>query len=568
MLKVPKGKIKRSPKRPVHNHPGPVIDVKPTPTSDPVLAQERESHHAEPLPKKKPLSSSDPLYDLQLRELELLKLQLKLVEGLPHLHGFKWYKWAREFFESRHKENFLCAANQISKSSTQIRKAIHWATEPKIWHELWPSLKVGNQKPNQFWYFYPTFDVAQTEFETKWEPLFLPRGDFKQSEQYGWHAHFDKNQIRKIEFNSGVTIYFKAYAQKMKDLQTGTVYALYLDEECPVDLVPELQARLNATDGYMHMVFTATLGQLYWEQTIQPASKIDEKYPTAWKRQVSLYDCLTYEDGSPSHWDEDKIKRAIAKCPTQAEVDRRIFGKFVKSEGLRIQTFDYDKNTVDPHPLPRHWLNFSGIDPGSGGASGHPAGIVFVSVSPDYKQGRVWRAWRGDGIVTASPDILRKYRELRANLPMVAQKYDYASREFFLHGASKGEAFSPADKDRDAGWGLLNTLFKNEMLKIQRGDPELEKLISEIRSLPIKIDKGKAQDNLCDALRYCVQAIPWDYSDIDGTVVEDLSEMPKMKELTSSEQRREWFMGTKNQQNEVTVDEEIDFWNEMSGALD
>ena len=508
-----------------------------------------------------PLTEAE-IFELQKRELEIMRKLVELHEGLPHLYGFKWYPWAREFFESRNRENFLCAANQISKSSTQIRKAIDWATRPEIWKDLWPSLMPG-QKPNQFWYFYPTSDVAQTEFETKWVPQFLPKGKYKDDPIYGWEDIYDKGIIKKVEFKSGVTIYFKTYAQKIKDLQSGTVYAIFADEEMPVDFVPELFARLNSSDGYFHMVFTATLGQLYWSKTMEPATKSDELYPHAWKRQVSVYDCQFYEDGSASHWTDAKIKRAEAKCPTEAEKQRRIFGKFVKSEGLMFPSFDMDRNTAEYTPPPRHWLHYSAVDPGTGGEKAHPAAIIFIAVSPDYKHGRVWRGWRGDGLNTASPDIYAKYKELRGKLPMSAQKYDQASREFFLHVSGKGEAFSPSDKDHVAGYSLINTLFKLGILKIYVGDPELEKLISEIRTLSSTGDKRKAADDLCDALRYACMSVPWDFSDFEADTEQkdQFQEIKGAKEKTSSDIRREWFMGTGNS-TETSIEDELDFWNE------
>lgn len=510
----------------------------------------------------RPLTEKEK-FTLQKRELELMKLQLELQEGLPHLYGFKWYKWAREFFEEKNRDGmFLCAANQISKSSTQIRKAIHWATEPTLWPELWPGLLPG-QKPNMFWYFYPTGDTAQAEFETKWEPQFLPRGKYKDDPKYGWKETVERNIIKKIEFNSGVTIYFKTYSQKIKDLQSGTVFSVFADEEMIVDFVPEIQARMNASDGYFHMVFTATLGQLYWSQTMEPSSKSDELYPKAWKRTVSVYDCMHYEDGSPSHWTEAKIRRAEAKCPTEAERQRRIMGRFVKSEGLMFPSFDYERNTTDALPIPKHWHHFGAVDPGTGGANAHPAAIIFVATSPDFKHGLVWRAWRGDGINTASPDIYQKYKELRGKLPMVAQKYDWASREFFLHVSAKGEAFSPADKDHVSGYSLLNTLFKSGMLKIHRDDFELEKLITEIRTLASTGDKRKAKDDLVDALRYCCIAVPWDFADYENNseLAEQLTEKKGEPQKTSSDLRREWFMDSAKTA-ESTIEDELDFWNE------
>lgn len=91
----------------------------------------------------------------KIDRIQLLERKIELQEGLPHIHGWKFYPWAREYFEAQNKETFLCAANQISKSSTQIRKMIHWATNQDLWPTIWPF-----SRPRQFWYLYPTRDVA------------------------------------------------------------------------------------------------------------------------------------------------------------------------------------------------------------------------------------------------------------------------------------------------------------------------------------------------------------------------------------------------------------------------
>jgi len=77
------------------------------------------------------------LLDIKLEQYKLLQEKRKIQALLPHLYSWPWYPWARAFFESRNKINLLCAANQISKSSTQIRKCIHWATATELWPSLW-----------------------------------------------------------------------------------------------------------------------------------------------------------------------------------------------------------------------------------------------------------------------------------------------------------------------------------------------------------------------------------------------------------------------------------------------
>jgi len=505
-------------------------------------------------------------YDNKLKELKEMEEALKLKQGLPHLFGYPFYNWSRRVFESKNREVLLTSANQVGKSSVAIRKNINLATNPKLWKEFWPSLMPG-QIPGLFWYMYPSHAVATTEVEEKWVKEFLPRGEFKDHVQFGWELEFHKSEIHAIHFKTGVTIQFKSYSQKARDLQTSSVFHLTCDEELPVELLPELSARLNATNGYFLTVFTATLGQQHWKRAMEPATAEEETHKDALKIQVSLFDSMKYEDGSPSPWTEAKIKRAIANCPTESEVQRRIYGRFVRSEGLMYEGFSLEKNMTEAHPLPKSWQVFTGIDPGSGGKSGHPAAIVFIGVSPTFREARVFRAWRGDGVPTTSEDILMKYRELKGNLQPTVQVYDYAAKDFFMIASRAGEAFTPADKGRERGVALLNALFKSGMLKIQRGDGELDKLVNELSSLSTKTNKTAALDDLIDALRYASMAVPWDFSFAEMTA-EDKKKIGAVKDeeprlLTEAERRKEWFLNSKQKPAENTVELELDEWNSL-----
>lgn len=445
------------------------------------------------------------LNDEQLLELDQ---ELQLKNGLPHLFGFKRYKWQHDFEHSTARDNFLCAANQIGKSTIQICKAIRWATEPELWSKLWET------RPTQFWYFYPSLKLATAEYKEKWKKQILPRNGFEKDDRYGWTEDMRQKTIQSITFNTGITIYFCSYAQNEMDLQAATVYAMFCDEELPYFLWPELQARLRDTRGYYHQVFTATIGQEIWRATIEEKGKF-EKFPNAFKRQVSLYDCKKYMDGTPAKWTDERIQEEIQRCGTQIEIDRRIMGKFVVEGGLMYPTFSREDHIVEGHMLPHDWLVFSAVDVGSGGEKGHPAAIVFIAVNPEFTKGRVFKCWRGDGIQTTAGDILMKYMEMKGELNVVDQVYDWSSADFKTVSKRLNMIFNPANKTHSVGQGIVNTLFKNNMLKVYDSE-EARKLAAEITSLKIETDKKNAADDLCDALRYCCTAIPWDFSTIKG----------------------------------------------------
>jgi phage terminase large subunit-like protein len=494
--------------------------------------------------KKKP----DAEISRKLERLALLEKKLELQQGLPHLYGQKFYSWAREFFESTEKDNFLCAANQIGKSSIQIRKAIHWATAKDLWPKLW------HTPPVQLWYLYPTRDLCNIEIVTKWEREFLPRGKYKEDPVYGWHFEKDSKDYKAIHFNSGCSIYFKAYSQNPQALQAGTVHAIFTDEELPEHLYDELNLRRAATDGYFHMVFTATLGQELWRRTIEEIGTSKEKFPDSFKRQVSMYDCLTYDDGTSSHWTKDRIKRIERSCKSQAEVDRRVYGRFVKDEGLKYPCFDRSVNVVDKSEIPSSWLTYAGIDVGGGGTS-HPSAISILRVSPDFSKGIVCRGWRGDGVVTTASDVLSKYQELTSGLQVVAAYFDFSAKDFGTIAARSGVTVTPAEKSHAIGEQTLNVLFKNKMLVIE-DRVELEPLVSELCTLSTDTKKSHATDDFIDSLRYATSKINWNWSHLASTTISE------KRKISDEEMFRRGLLGDENG-SELLIEEEFEWWNEL-----
>ncbi len=451
-------------------------------------------------------------------EIRILEAEVELKEGLPYLYGMPWFEWAWDFFTTENRLAFLCAANQISKSSTQIRKCIDWATDKKNWKRRWPL--PGLPEPNLFWYVYPTSQVATTEFKTKWQ-LFLPKGKYKDDPVYGWKESWKNKEIESITFNSGVVVQFKSYKQGGFALQSSTVYAVFLDEECPIELWDEFVQRVNATNGYISMVFTATLGQLEWKETIEPTSDDEEKFPQAWKRQISVYDCVNYRDGSPGPWSEDRINIAIAMCSTAAAVQKRIFGKFVKESGLIYEQFEAKRHLKPWHIVPKEWLWYVAADIGSGKTTakgqGHPGGIVVVAVNPAYTQGRVVHCWRGDNKRTTAGDIYTEAEKIIKELGIIPQAklFDHASADFGTIASRNGGGWRPANKSQEIGHDTVNTLFKNDMLAIyQKG--QNGKLAGELCSVDHDTPKRKRKDDLADPLRFICIEIPWNWTVIQG----------------------------------------------------
>jgi len=505
--------------------------------------------------------------------------------GLPHLFAFGWYSWAREFRECREKIALLCAGNQISKSSTQIRTCIDWATNKRLWPELWPQ---HWENVNLFWYLYPSQKVVDAEFRTKWKQ-FLPRGKFKDHPTYGWRELKDGTHTIGIEFNSGVLMLFKTYSQKEVDLQTATVYALFCDEELPMRHYYEFMLRISAVDGYFRMVFTATLGQEFWRKVMEPDIEQGEHelLPQAWKKQVSLYDALEYEDGAPGGWTLDRINGVIHNCVSHDEVQRRVWGRFVISlVDRKYPTFDAKRHFIKPFRIPSDWEVYAGVDVGSGnvvgsGSAAHPAAIMFVAVDPKYTQGVFFRGWRGEDIgKTTAGDVLERYLSIKnetisEGIPGPTRKfYDQACPDFKTISDRIGEGFEPAEKSHEIGDEILNLLFKHDMLKVFSDDPELQKFGWEISSVRKSTPKNKRKDDIVDAGRYSVTKICWDFSKVrDGFKAPEKPVHEETYEEECLRKRRERAAGIEEAPEEMeaknaaeSVDAEFDELNAMYGS--
>lgn len=443
------------------------------------------------------------------KQLKLLQQKEELINGLPHLYGFNLYQFQKEFIESVNRVNLVCAGNQIGKSSCNILKLITLATEPKLWPKFFPE-----RRPIQFWLIGPTKDFLTTEYRTKYVPEFLPRGKFKDHPQYGWKEEIRNKHIWAIHFNTGVSVYMHTYEQDVHHLQGGTVDALFVDEEVPWTLMPELLMRISSTKGMFNASMTPTRGQEQWRQAFEETGE-KEIFQGAFKRQVSVYDCLFHADGTPStKWTEERINQLKNQLGTQHEIDLRIYGRFVAQEGLILSAFR--RNLVQrPSAVPEEWSWWSGVDIGGGGGGSLPA-IVFIAMRPDFQLGRVVKTWRGETekIYTAS-DTLDKYVEMRDGLSMSGEFYDFAAKDFGTIAQRGGVPMQPADKSREIGFPLLNTLFKNSMLLID-DTPDNHLLVNEILSLRHEGNKKTAMDHLCDALRYGAVKIPWSFEGITG----------------------------------------------------
>lgn len=506
------------------------------------------------------VSREAELFQLKQEKLRKLREKEELIDKLPHQHGFKKYKWQREFFECERPEAFLTAANQIGKSTINIATAIEWATNKALWPKLFK-----RRKPRQFWYLYPSLDFATTEFEEKWKPDLMPRYP-EDHPVYGWKVSYIGNFIHSIRFNTGVTIYFKAYTQKVSNLQGSTIDAVFCDEELPEEFWDEINWRRMAVGGYFRMVFTATLGQEIWYDTMERQGQTLEKFPGAKKWQISLYDCMNFEDGTPSHIDEEYINRAISLCKTETEVKKRVMGRFAQDSGLIYPMFSQLENVMPHRPIPRSWPVYIGVDIGGGG-DGHPSAIVLTAVSPDYTEAEIFDGWMGDDELTTQQDVLDKVGEICDTIRLDPDRiagifYDYAAKDFGTLATQQGIAVEKADKSHATGEAVMGVLFKLRRLKVHNV-PQLAQLIVQLCNLKRETPKKHAKDDFVDGGRYSVSRVPFDWKALGVKIIAQAKAVkPPNEEELAQRKRREYYLKEDKDQI-IDIETEMAAWSEL-----
>lgn len=518
----------------------------------------------------------EDLLTMKLEKVKRLEAELENQKNLPHMHLHKFFPWQRQLIDCTERVQIITAANQVGKSSTMIKKNIEFATNEDLWATIWPQQIANGERPTLFWYLYPTSDMFTAEFYDKWMPL-MPVN--RRCPKRGWREMKANGKLIGLAFNTGVYLYFKSYGQGKERLQGGTVWMCTADEECDADIVPELQMRVTAKNGILLFGFTATKGQEFWRLIVEER----KKWPHAWVRQVALFDCMQYEDGAPTLWTKERVQQAINSCVSEAEIKRRIYGRFIKDEGVAVHTFNRTVHLLPYVPVPKEWQIYIGVDWGKGKTDVkkgrvNPSSLVFVAVSPQNTDCRVIRAWRGDDVQTTAQDVVEQFARMQTGLEtqIAGIFYDYGAADLGTIGQRMGYAFQRADKARDKGIATVATLFQGDFLRIYEPSEasrdlipddfiEGAKLALELESVPPESQRAHIIDDLFDALRYAVNGIPFDWEEIRKKVQNKTTNghIEGDKKEATIDRRTYWQTG--NKEHDDSIEQELEFWADIIG---
>ena len=215
--------------------------------------------------------------------------------------------------------------------------------------------------------------------------------------------------------------------------------------------------------------------------------------------------------------DDGKYEQMLQSLPpTQRR--QLLDGNWDVSEGAAFTEFEYDKHTIAPYDLPKHWTRVKGIDYGYAAESA----VIWGCIDPTDETLIIYRELYQKGLTgeELAERIFEFEREDKLSVPGVLDWAAWARTG--TTGPTVGEALTKAghklrraDKNRIQG-----KIQIHERLKLNsQGRPKLQlfrtcpNTIRELQSIPIDKLKPedvdtKASDHAYDALRYLIMSRP------------------------------------------------------------
>lgn len=291
-----------------------------------------------------------------MSEKAVLERRIALLNEMKkrRLEGYKPYEKQKEFHNASasYRERCFMAGNQLGKTvAGGFEMAIH-ATG--LYPDWWEGRRFDH--PVRCWAAGNSSETTRDnpqrvllgDTPEVWGEGAIPASkivDVKRAKGVS-----DAADIILVRHTSGgvSTIKMKSYDQGREKWQGVPIHVMWFDEEPPKDIYGEGTTRTNATNGISYITATPLMGMTEVVRMFYPEPVDDYKY----LQLMTIYDA--------EHYSPEQIEEIIAKTPPH-EVEARTLGKPLLGEGL-IFPVGREQISVEPFPIPPHWVHIIGID--------------------------------------------------------------------------------------------------------------------------------------------------------------------------------------------------------------
>lgn len=428
-------------------------------------------------------------------ELQKLEEELRRRENENKLKNFRPYKKQVEFMNDKHKIVALFGGNQSGKTTVgSAYVGYHLTGEYPSWYK-----GIKYDRPVVVWV---AGESSTRVRDTLQEKLFGPIGDWgtglipKQNIigdpiRKGGIPH--AIDIARVKHKSGGTsvIQFFSYDQGREKFQGSTVDLVWCDEEPPEDIYKEAKMRTIATSGYVFLTFTPLRGVT--PLCDEMISNNDNMYGVHF---------LTWDD--VTHLSEEDKKLQIAGLGPH-EIESRKYGRPSIGTG-KVYQFDEDEYTVADFSIHPKWRTIGGLDVGIS----HPTCAVKLSIDDESGVGYIHQEYIRSGETSVYHAYSLKDWPCRFAIDPNSRQRAISTGDSpysIFQDVMGDDRLIVADNRVNYGISFIRAKIASEQLFI------FESCVNTLKQMRLYRFKEngdilKQDDDLMDALRYCVTA--WD----------------------------------------------------------
>lgn len=291
-----------------------------------------------------------------------LDLTQMLAEGLknharkPNIHGYQPSTKQKLFHQMENHGRLYIGGNRSGKSYGSVAEDVWWLTGTHPYIDVPEGPIRGRVVCVDF-----TYGLEQIIL-----PLFkilLPASELIDG---SWESSYSKS-LRTLTLKNGSTVEFMSYEQDTEKFAGTSRHFVHYDEEPPLHIFNECNARLVDTNGRYWISMTPVEG-LTWthEKIYEPGKEGDSNIGIV---EADMLDNphITAEAAELYLSGLDDDERAA-----------REHGTYVQLGGLVYKQFHIDRHVIEPFIPPKDWLWYCSLDHGYN----NPTAVLWHAVSP------------------------------------------------------------------------------------------------------------------------------------------------------------------------------------------
>lgn len=297
--------------------------------------------------------------------LEIRRIQTDRITYGPRLHAGQ-----EIIIANKSRRKIVVAGNRWGKTAGMMRDVLWCARGEHPYRKVKPHTQIwvgAPDYPSYLKFHKPTFD--------EWCPPAWIEGSFNNSEKWV--------DIKRVA--GGVCrIFFNSYDSERGKWQGAGVDGIWLDEECPEEIVNECLARIVTTRGWIVMTFTPVTGVGWWyDRFYEPALRGANNW-FAFQAALASHDPLNEKEFNVGeslvpHLSREQIVEFAAEYPDPDERNIRVFGAVKSRTGLVYKGYAKASHVIPPFEVPERWDLWGGIDPGY-----HGFHVTLGAIAPDH----------------------------------------------------------------------------------------------------------------------------------------------------------------------------------------